>query len=193
MSTDYTSKYERPVSEVLSERSVDEVVATDSEKQALIRDTGVVAMVLTLDAYDALAHTLTVTGCLPGETTPGTYTFDVETLGLRDVLDAYAWQRPYWTTEELVRYRLSGEEPGRASEVEHIRLQCDENAVWTLEYLYTETQYERLFEKNTEATFRVKAKIVRRHGRVLDATDEPLFTRPVYAKYHESDGASTTD
>lgn len=181
-------KYERPIEDVLAERSVEEVIATDSEKQALVRDTGSVAIIATLDDYNEETRQVTLSGTLPGETEQGTYTFDVETIGLGGLFEDYARQRPYWTTDELVRYRLSHVAP--AAEVVYVRLVCDANAVWSLDWLYTEEQYERLFERYTEAAFRMKAKAVRRHGRVLGATPEPLFMRPVYAKYHDSDGAS---
>lgn len=182
-----TQQYERPIEEILAERTLEESTATNAEKQALLRDTGIVKQVIELVRYSEGTDFMppTVHGVLKDGEDVRDVEFDVTPLGLTPRFDAYLRQRPFWTTEELVAYRLRNVRP--PVEAEHFELTCDEDANWSLEWLYTENQYTKLFETYAPLAFRHKSKVVRRHGRVTGPQGVALFRRPDYAAFDEKD------
>lgn len=192
------SQYERPVQDLLHETEVTSRQPTTPEdlarKMAAVRDTGVVSRVLQVSSIKvtgsgrAVAHLVAHAG-------HNTVTeLSLDDMGLHDVAEAFLRERPYWTTEELMAHRLFGT-AARPSETFYVRLSVDDNAVWTLDYLYTETQYERLFKEQADGKWRFYAHSVRRLGRVdvEPFRDVELFTSPQYDKFDERDMNSRLD
>lgn len=194
----HVSQYERPVEDVVSESERETKSVTTPEdlarKMAAVRDTGAVSTVISFtgvvfqDKRSNDPGQLSLTSSRAGDGN------DLLPLAQYD-LDAFGWaferERPYWTTQELMGHVLTGKRP-REGEVFYARLSVDDNAVWRLDLLYTDVQYERLFMEKAEPKWRIYANSVRRLGRVTSEQfpDVELFERPKYNEFDERDVTS---